>query len=299
VTIISNILHYNFYKAFVGDWLAAKNFKITARGNFSGPMDDEFEIHHADSGRKATILKPYELNIPVEGLGAFQNCFGLSWSASLEEGLIRNALDTCDILDIDDSTLHIEWMKCIAAGTMVKLCRHTYCALIDIPDHPAIFCINGYYLALRYEFIAPDASIHYYCVEWDDSMSSWSTFKQDIIGCADPSLAKPNTLRGVIHSEWSELGLQAPLDVFNNAIHASSSAFEAFSEHLNWLKLSINNDPLGCYLYQLGLTPQVLKDWLNNTPIRGRNALDYFENKGSDECINVVREIISHGEGKL
>jgi hypothetical protein len=40
-----------------------------------------------------------------------------------------------------------------------------------------------------------------------------------------------------------------------------------------------------------------LKDWLANTPIRGQHSFDYFENRGSDECIEVVRDIISQGEG--
>jgi len=284
-------------QAFVGDWLAAKHFKITARGNFSGGMEDEFDIQHINSGRKATVLRPYELNIPIEGLAAFQECYGLSWAASLEEGLIRNALEALDILEVSPAKLLEEWMKCFEAGTMIKLARHTYCALIDMPDRPAIFCINGFHPALRQEYLAPDASIHYYCVEWDESLSTWDAFRHDVIGDGDPSKAGPNTLRGVIHAEWAELGLQAPLDLFHNAIHASSSSFEAFSEHLNWLKISINNDPLGCYLYQLGLTPQTLKDWLANTPIRGKHAFDYFENKGSDECIEVVRDIISQGEG--
>jgi hypothetical protein len=43
-------------QAFVGDWLAAKHFKITARGNFSGGMEEEFDIQHMNSGRKATII---------------------------------------------------------------------------------------------------------------------------------------------------------------------------------------------------------------------------------------------------
>jgi hypothetical protein len=260
-------------------------------------MEEEFDIQHMNSGRKATILRPYELNIPVEGLSAFQECYGLSWVASLEEGLIRNSLEALDILDIDATKLLQEWMKCVEAGTMIKIARHTYCALIDMPDRPAIFCINGFHPALRNEYLAPDASIHYYCVEWDDSLANWDTFRHDVIGDDDPARARPNTLRGVIHSEWAELGLSEPLNIFHNAIHASSSAFEAFSEHLNWLKISINNDPLGCYLYQLGLTPQMLKDWLANTPIRGQHSFDYFENRGSDECIEVVRDIISQGEG--
>lgn len=284
-------------QSFVGDWLAAKNYRITARGNFSGGMEDEFEIQYANTGRKATVLKPYELSVPVEGLSAFLECFGLSWSSCLEEGLIRNAVETCDILDIDEGSLHDVWMKCIEEGKMVKLSRHLHCALIDIPDRPALFCINGHYLALRNEFLRDNASIHYFCVEWDDDQANWEMFKEDIIGSKDPTKAKANSLRGVIYSEWMELGLSSKPDIYNNAVHASNSAFEAFGEHLNWLKISINNDPLGCYMYQLGLTPQVLKDWLANVPIRGQHAFDYFEGKGSNQCIQVVQDIISHGEG--
>ena len=284
-------------QAFVSDWLLAKGFKITARGNLSGNLEEEFEIQFVNTGRKAMTLKPFELNVPVEGLAVFQQCYGLSWSACLEEGLIRNALETMDILGIDPATLLREWMQCVDAGTMVRLSRHMYCALIDMPDRPAIFCINGYYPALRSEFISVDASIHYYCVEWDDKIANWHTFLLDVIGSADPEVAQPTSLRGVIHAEWSELGLPSPLDKFYNALNVSASAFEAFAQHLNWLKINVNNDPLGCYLYQLGLTPQTLKDWLANIPIRGKYSFDYFEHKGSVECIEVVRDIVSQAAG--
>ena len=172
--------------SFLREYLMERGLKITVEGIFSGK-----DLHGAgivdkqygDIARRAMLLKPQELTLSSSSFIRFQKKFGMSWSDAVEDNVIFNAVDLCDLLQIDAATLGEAWMQCVSDGKVVKLGRGFYCGLIDtIPNQPAIFCVNGFFLAMRAEYLAVHASVHYFLVEWDDVTVSWSDFRKKVIG---------------------------------------------------------------------------------------------------------------------
>jgi hypothetical protein len=176
---------------------------------------------------------------------------------------------------------------------MVKLGRGFYCGLIDtIPNKPPVFCINGFFMAMRAEYLADSASVHYFLVEWDNAAMSWSDFRKKVIGGTNPSFAHPESLRSLMTTRWEELGLDGPLDMMRNGIHASASAFEALVERSIWLRISAEGDALGTELMQLGLTPEVMTDWMSNVSVNGKPMFDHMDGKGSRDCLKIAKHLL-------
>jgi hypothetical protein len=177
---------------------------------------------------------------------------------------------------------------------MVKLGRGFYCGLIDtIPNKPPVFCINGFFMAMRAEYLAAQASAHYFLVEWDNEAMSWSDFRKKVIGGTNPSFAHPESLRSIMNSEWGDLGLDCPLDMMRNGLHASASAFEALVERSIWLKTSAEGDVLGMELIGLGLTPEVLRNWMANVSVKGKPVFDHMDDKGSRDCVDMGKQLLA------
>merc|ERR1712216_1017942 len=83
--------------------LLAKGIKITSEGDLTSDVIDKKKLidqHYYAIASKATILKPHELNIPLE---KFEKAFGLSWDSAKAKAY--NALDACDKLGVDSEEL--------------------------------------------------------------------------------------------------------------------------------------------------------------------------------------------------
>ena len=84
--------------------------------------------------------------------------------------------------------------------------------------------------AMREKYTKESASIHYFCIEWDTSKSSWADFRGKVLGATDPTTADEGSLRREILDKYADLGLTEVPNVGDNGVHASASPFEALAE---------------------------------------------------------------------
>ena len=280
------------------DLLSSRGFVITDEGDVSSRLIEKeclLDKQCADIARKAVLIKPNELVLTPTAFIRFQKKFKITWADALADGVVFNAVDATIVLEINYASLNEAWVNCINNGNMVKFGRGCYCGLINtIPDRPAVFCINGFYMHMRAQYIAPGASIHYFSVQWEDDLMSWESFRRRVIGSANPFLAHAGSLRSIIALEWKELNLSSEPNMENNGIHGSASAFEAFVERWIWLNDSIESDPFACKLLDAGIPKKMLHDWVLNATIAGKPIFDHMENKGTEECVSTAVELYTN-----
>ena len=281
-------------QAFIADYLTARHFQIVAQGVIPATeLPACVDQQYAGVGKKALVLAPHECSLSSLSMMAFEHKFRISWSVAVKKKLVQNARDACDILGATEEELGRAWVACIQLNKMVKLGRDFYCGYIDtIPNTPAVFVINGYYMAMRAEYVTPSAAVYYYCVEWEHSHSSWKDFRKKVIGDGDPALAHPKSLRALIDTQWRQLDLGGPLNMIQNGIHASASAFEALVEHSVWLQCSAEEERLGEDLIRAGLTQEVLRDWMANVSVKGKPVFDHMDDKGNRDCVETAKQLL-------
>jgi nucleoside diphosphate kinase len=281
-------------RAFIMKFLKSRNCKVLDEGRVvGGDLSDCFEKQYAEISKKAMMLEPHECSLSSTSMIEFEKKFKISWSVAVRKKLVQNSRGACEVLDISPHLLYEVWMESVRSGKMVKLGRGFYCSLIDtIPDKPAVFCINGFFAAMRAEYLAASASVHYFVVEWDNAAMSWDDFRKKVVGATNPSLAHPESLRSVMSAEWEGLGLDAPLDMMRNGVHASASAFEAMVERFIWLGVPLGKDKhLGAKLVSASIPPSLLKEWSMNPLVHGKFIFDYMENQGTLQCLETAKHL--------
>jgi len=248
-------------KALVKKTLAAKGIKILTEGTITSEEIDSkllIDQHYYSIASKATILKPEQLNVPADKFKAF---FGLEWADALKTGNVMNARDACEALGLDGDGLEKEWRKAKKDRT-IKFGGGFYCAKIDtVPNKPALYVFNGFFMSMRSEFTKPGKSIYTYTVAWDSKDLAWSSFRGDVLGPTDPAEAPKDSLRGMIMEAWEELGLPNAPSTGENGVHASASPFEGLAERLNWMGATVGSDRFGAKLVEAGLTEKTIKAW--------------------------------------
>ena len=280
---------------FIQKYLKSRKCRVVSEGAVLGAeVSDVFDKQYTDICKKAISLQPHECSLSSTSMMKFEKKFQIAWSVAVRKKLVQNSHGSCEVLDISPIMLHEAWLDSVSNGKMVKLGRGFYCSLIDtIPDKPAVFCINGFYAAMRAEYLAAGASVHYFVVEWDNEAMSWDEFRKKVVGSTNPSLAHPDSLRSIMSADWEGLGLESPMNMMRNGVHASASAFEAMVERSIWMKITPELDDYWPQLIDAGLTPDILRCWITNVFVMGKTVFDHMEDKGSRECIETVRHLLS------
>jgi len=279
-------------KALVKSSLEAKGIKILSeRSITSEEIDSKLLIdqHYYAIASKATILKPDQLNVPAD---KFKAQFGLEWKDALASGNVKNARDACEVFGIDAFQLEKEWRKAKGAKKLAKFGGGFYCALLDtVPNKPALYVFNGFFMSMRSAFTIPGQSIYSYTVAWDSKDLAWSSFRGELLGTTDPAESPADSLRGLILSQWKELGLTAPPDNGNNGVHASASPFEGLAERMNWAEVEVKNDPFGAKLLAAGVPLATIKAWSVDPQValekggkRG-SIFDQLEDNNASDCL--------------
>lgn len=164
-----------------------------------------------------------------------------------------NAMDASEVFGLDADTLEMEWRKLEPAGKVIKFGGGFYCGLMDtVPDKPALYVFNAFFMSMRSKFTAPGSSIYYYTVSWDPKQTSWASFRGELLGPTDPSAAPAGSVRAEILAKWKELGLKDAPNKGDNGVHASASPFEGLAERMNWAETPIAEDPFGKLLIDTG-----------------------------------------------
>jgi hypothetical protein len=97
--------------------------------------------------------------------------------------------------------------------------------------------------------------------------SRWEDFRGSVLGPTDPKDAPEGALRGIIAADWEKLGLKAPCNGGDNAVHASASPFEGLAERTNWLGVAIADDPFGKVLLAAGIPEATIKKWSSDPQV--------------------------------
>jgi len=157
-----------------------------------------------------------------------------------------------------------------------------------------IFVINGFYASMREVYTKPEATIHWYDVEYDSADSSWENFRGVILGATDPATATVGALRRLIFDTWESLGLASEPNVGDNGVHASASPFEGLAERLNWLGADLKTDPFGQALLAAGLSEETILAWTKDPQVElkegGMGSLfDQVEDQSVEECVATLQ----------
>ena len=88
-----------------------------------------------------------------------------------------------------------------------------------------------------------------------------------MLGPTDPKDAPEGALRGIIAGDWEKLGLKAPCNGGDNAVHASASPFEGLAERMNWLALAPADDVFGKVLLAAGVPEETIKKWSSDPQV--------------------------------
>ena len=149
-------------------------------------------------------------------------------------------------------------------------------------------------MQMRGKFTAAEAKIHYYSVEFDPATLKWEDFRGKVLGPTDPASAPADSLRGLVNADWEKLGLKAPCNTGDNAVHASASPFEGLAERTNWLasEYTIATDPFGSKLLAEGLSESMVKEWcvdpqvkLDAEGAKKGSIFDQLEDMDFTECV--------------
>jgi len=159
----------------------------------------------------------------------------------------------------------------------------------------SIFVINGFYTAMREKYTRDGAMIHYALVEWDESRLSWAAFRADVLGATDPTTAASGSVRRAVYDDYVKLGLSSQPNVGDNGVHASASPFEALCERLNWVGASLESDPFGAALLEVGIAKETILAWSKDpqVPVDGKQAslFDSLEDLSVSDCIAKAKAI--------
>ena len=277
----------------VSETLTAKGFTIAAQGEISAEDIDSKKLidnHYYSIASKATLLEPKELPVPQD---KFQEFFGISYADALAEGSVYNAVQAAEYLGLGPVELETIWRK--AKPKTIKFGGGFYAAKIeDIEDKKPIYVFNGFFMAMRGDFVVPGTSIHYYVVDWNPTESgcSWGQFRADVLGATDPSTSVESSLRGLIMSRWEELGLGQQPSTGQNGVHGSASPLEGLAEKANWLGTKLEDDAFGKSLVALGVPADTVISWTRDCQIEGVGSVfDHFEDTNVDDCYMKAKAI--------
>jgi nucleoside diphosphate kinase len=264
---------------------AEKGIKVLKEGVVTGEEIDKngyIDQHYYAIAEKSTLTSGKDLPVNAD---KFKGTFGEDWATVVAEGRAFNALEFKKKFAAfsKEGALDKAWDATnVDKKTRVKLGGGFYCGQIAV-DGVKYYTFNAFFMTMRGKFTAPGTSIHYYVVEFDPETLPWADFRGQVLGPTDPKDAPADSLRGIIAADWKGLGLKAPCNGGDNAVHASASPFEGLAERTNWLAGSIAEDPFGKALLEAGVSEQTIKKWSSDPQVKydAATAKDTGKPKGS------------------
>lgn len=168
---------------------------------------------------------------------------------------------------------------------------------MSVNDKPELYVFNAFFMAMRAKFVGKENEIRCFVVEWDPSELSWSSFRNDVLGPTDPSIAPKGSIRRTILDEYERLGLSNVPNKGDNGVHASASPFEGLAERMNWLDLNLSDDDgLGKALLEGGMSKERIQEWAKDPQIRISESefgsvFDSLEDLDVTECSRKLIEL--------
>lgn len=283
--------------------LEQKGLKVLSEGLITGEEIDQKKLidnHYYAIASKATIMQPAELNVPKK---MFSDQFGCDWDEQLAAGKIQNAMGACEKFGVNSDELNTLWAKAKKGKKLVKFGGGFYCGLVEPEGKDPLYVMNGFFMSMRQNFVAPGSSIYYFVVEWDSKQLSWEAFRGEALGPTDPVTAPEDSLRGMFYKNWESYGLAYVPNVGDNAIHASASPFEALAEKMNWLGHALDTDSFGVELMKF-MDKKTIDAWTKDPqctygpiPIK-KSVFDSVEDTNADLCLALLGMMYSQQDSK-
>ena len=248
---------------------AEQGIKVLKEGVVTGEEIESkgfIDQHYYAIAEKSTLTAGKDLPVTPE---KFKEAFAEDWSTVVAEGRALNALEFKNKFSAfqPEGALDKAWDATSAPGKRTKLGDGFYCGQIPV-DGVEYYTFNAFFMTMRGKFTSPGSSIHYYVVEFDPATLSWADFRGKVLGPTNPADAPTDSLRGIVAANWQKLGLQAPCDGSDNAVHASASPFESLVERTNWLACYVADDPFGSALLAKGIPEATIKRWSNDPQVK-------------------------------
>jgi len=253
----------------------------------------------------------------TEAKEEFQEAFGCNWDDMLAAGNVKSATECAAELGKGDNPMPPKdlmniWSTC---GATVRMASGVYVARLKGGEeeeeeedsdeegggggNTSLFCVNGFYPALKAAYEKDGAEVHLFVVAWDPAKLSWAAFKNDVIGATDPAQANAGSLRQKILEQWEDLGLPEAPNGTDNGVHASAGPLEALKERLLWCGFELEKDPTGARLVELAVCDEsrrpALDELLTNPDVdvagfKGK-AFDLLENKDTSDLYVLANNV--------
>jgi len=273
--------------------LSQKHIQVIEEGEITATEIRErglIDVHYGSVAEKALQQQPSDMHVPTEAEKEFEECFGISWEDALKQDRVCNAVEAQSRLGWTSQELGTHWDTLKMGVGKVKFGGGFYCGRLQ-----DIFVINGFYMAMRGQYLIPGSSVWWFKVKWQAADMSWKMFREEVVGNTDPATAAEKSLRGIFHKSWAELGLPSQPHVGENAVHGSASPFEALTEKRNWLHADYASDPFGSLLLERGVTADCIGRWQRNPVVkldgRSQAVFDLFENMDATGCLQKAKKL--------
>mmetsp|Transcript_52081 Transcript_52081/g.124004 ORF Transcript_52081/g.124004 Transcript_52081/m.124004 type:complete len:352 (-) Transcript_52081:58-1113(-) len=281
--------------------LEQAGIKVTQRGRLEAAeirQQGLFDLHYRNVAAKALTQAPKDLSPSKVGLEEFKRVFRTAWRTALKQGIVLNTAQAAERLHLSAEEVCTRFLALKPGKDVAKLGGGFYAGRIE-----GIFVINGYYPALRDQYMVDGACIHYFALEWPtDSELSFAKFLHEIRGNPDPAKASEKSLRGVLFKKWKELGLQQQPTMADNGLHASGSPFEAMLDRHTWLGVRIEDDVFMKALNaSAGIPLSVLKVWLTDPVVTHDwtrcQLFDLLKGLNTSDCLQLANTIHCENDG--
>lgn len=269
--------------------------RVTNSGVIDAKTIDKEQLidtHYGAIAHKAMNLKAYEYNVSEKAQADFKKAFGLDWKEAVDRGMVYNALEGCQKMGVSGDQMDKKyWSKLQKGKNLIKFGGGFYCGQLA----PEVFVINGFYMAMRSVFTTPPAKIHWFTVEWPSSSISWEDFRGKVLGATDPKTAEEGSVRREIFNHWKDLKLKEEPNVGDNGVHASASPFEALTERINWLGVTIETDAFGSACIGAGIPSETIALWGTDPAVefegKTSSLFDLLEDIDSKDCLKKMLKI--------
>ena len=244
---------------------------------------------------------PHLLHLsPAEG-ARVAAMFGSPWAALLDSGRVLPAARATKRLGGMSSAQLQLFVKSAKKSLWVGPHLH----LAELEEY-GVYVVNAHVARLT-DVIAGAADellLPYYVVSWDSRQNSWEACLSSVMGCAEPSLAAPRSIRGSVHAAWSALGLHAAPAMGENVVCMSEGPVHGLLTRLQlcWPAVeALEDDAFGGVLLQASgaaaaAVVSVLREWLANPIVtcddRSGCVLSHLTGWDSDEVVNLVSRLV-------
>lgn len=256
--------------------------------------------HYAALAKNALDLNPGPRELAQNVKDQYVQTFGVPYSDDkvLTLGQFQKMCPDVSSHDID---------KAWANGKKVKLAGGIYVGRLEglesinsiAPSYRPLLIVNGFYAAMRNDYITPGNQVLYFTVEWKEKDLSWKDFRSLVVGATDPTKADPKSLRGKMRAHWKQLGLKEAPTIQNNCVHASAGPIEAMRERATWIGLPLEKDPFAQKMLSEGVPLDMIESLSNNCVVtvddKTGPAFDIFEDLDSGKVIQATLRLAAEG----